>query len=184
MPEPMMSAPLSADGGAWALLRPKFQMARHRARHHERGDIRRLLVVSVVALGFWSAAFVIALRLLRYFRSAEDIGQLLAAKLLAMILLSFGTILLLSNTIAALSNFFLARDLDQLAAAPARSIAPGCRRRRCIRAGWWRCCWCRSWRRTVWPIAAARPFRCSPCWYSCHSSASRRPSARRSRCCW
>jgi ABC-2 type transport system permease protein len=35
-----------------------------------------------------------------------------------MILLSFSSILLLSNVIAALSNFYLARDLDTLAAAP------------------------------------------------------------------
>ncbi len=68
--------------------------------------------------GFWLASFLIAYRLVRYFRSAEDIGTLLAGKLLSMILLSFGSILLLSNTIAALSNFFLAKDLDQLAAAP------------------------------------------------------------------
>lgn len=117
------TAAITPDAGAWSLLRPKWQMARNRTRHHQRGDVRRVAVVSLVAFGFWSGAFVLALRLLRYFRSAEDIGALLAAKLLAMILLSFGSILLLSNTIAALSNFFLARDLDQLAAAPVRSGA-------------------------------------------------------------
>jgi ABC-2 type transport system permease protein len=108
---------------AWSLVRPKWQMARHRTRQTHRGDVRRGLVLAVVGGLFWSAIFVAALRLLRYFRSAEDIGSLLAAKLLAMILLSFGSILLLSNTIAALSNFFLARDLDQLAAAPVRAAA-------------------------------------------------------------
>lgn len=116
-------APTLPEAGAWSLLRPKWQMARNRTRHHQRGDVRRVVVVSAVALGFWSVAFLLALRLLRYFRGAEDIGDLLAAKLLAMILLSFGSILLLSNTIAALSNFFLSRDLDQLAAAPVRSGA-------------------------------------------------------------
>ncbi|AMW04356.1 hypothetical protein GEMMAAP_04865 [Gemmatimonas phototrophica] len=111
------------ETGAWSLLRPKWQMARNRTRRHKQGDLRRIVVVSLVALGFWSVAFGLALRLLRYFRGAEDIGALLASKLLAMILLSFGSILLLSNTIAALSNFFLARDLDQLAAAPVGSGA-------------------------------------------------------------
>lgn len=109
--------------GALDLLRPKWQMARHRLQRHQRGDVRRMVLVSVLGVGFWGAAFAVALRLLRYFRSAEDIGSLLAAKLLAMILLSFASILLLSNTIAALSNFFLARDLDQLAAAPVNSGA-------------------------------------------------------------
>ncbi len=92
-------------------------------RRHEKGDIRRILLVTMLGALFWLAAFAISLKLLRYFRSAEDIGTLLAAKLLSMILLSFGSILLLSNTIAALSNFFLARDLDQLAAAPIRAGA-------------------------------------------------------------
>jgi ABC-2 type transport system permease protein len=124
MPEVLAgAAPGRAEAGAWSLLRPKWQMARNRARQHQRGDLRRVTVVSAVVLGFWTVAFALALRLLRYFRGAEDIGDLLAAKLLAMILLSFGSILLLSNTIAALSNFFLSRDLDQLAAAPVRSGA-------------------------------------------------------------
>ncbi|MBL0170742.1 MAG: hypothetical protein IPP90_08430 [Gemmatimonadaceae bacterium] len=93
-------------------------MARHRMARHERGDLRRMIAVMLLGGGFWLAAFLIAYRLVRYFRSAEDIGTLLSGKLLSMILLSFGSILLLSNIIAALSNFFLARDLDQLAAAP------------------------------------------------------------------
>ncbi|MBL0937257.1 MAG: hypothetical protein IBJ03_00070 [Gemmatimonadaceae bacterium] len=113
----------SGSASAWDLLRPKWQMAQHRARTHEKGDLRRVIVVSVLGFGFWGVTFAIALRLLRYFRSAEDIGTLLAAKLLAMILMSFVSILLLSNTIAALSNFFLARDLDQLAASPVGSGA-------------------------------------------------------------
>ena len=106
--------------GAWRLLRPKWQIARNRTRRTQGDDVRRALVVTVLGTGFWAITFAIALRLLRYFRSAEDIGALLAAKILAMVLMAFGSILLLSNTIAALSNFFLARDLDQLAAAPVR----------------------------------------------------------------
>ncbi|MBY0491538.1 MAG: hypothetical protein K2R93_17000 [Gemmatimonadaceae bacterium] len=113
----------TAEASAWHLLRPKWQMARHRARKTQAGDGRRAVVLGVVGVAFWGGVFALALKLLRYFRSAEDIGALLAAKLLAMILLSFGSILLLSNTIAALSNFFLARDLDQLAASPVRPAA-------------------------------------------------------------
>lgn len=101
-----------------ALLRPKWQMARHRSRRRAPGDTRRLVVVGILGLAFWSATFFIALRMLRYFRSAEDIGALLAGKLLSMIFLAFSSILLLSNLIASLSCFYLARDLDALAAAP------------------------------------------------------------------
>lgn len=107
-----------ARAGAWWLLRPKWQMAAHRMARREKGDLRRLAAIGLLGGAFWLTSFVLAFRLVRYFRNAEEIGVLLSGKLLAMVLLSFSSILLLSNTIAALSNFFLARDLDQLAAAP------------------------------------------------------------------
>jgi ABC-2 type transport system permease protein len=77
-----------------------------------------MLLLAGVALIFWAAAFGIAYRVLRYFRSVEDIGNLLAGKVLGVILLAFLSILLLSNIITALSTFFLAKDLDLLVAAP------------------------------------------------------------------
>jgi ABC-2 type transport system permease protein len=81
----------------------------------------------VVVLGgagvlFWLMVFAILLRLLRYFRAAPGVGELLAVKLLGLILLSFLAILLLSNIITALSSFFLARDLELLAAAPVDGV--------------------------------------------------------------
>ncbi len=82
------------------------------------GDLRRMPAVGVLGGGFWLASFLIAYRLVRFFRSTEGIGTLLSRKLLSMVLRSFVSILLLSNTIAALSNFFLAKDFDHLAAAP------------------------------------------------------------------
>jgi ABC-2 type transport system permease protein len=48
----------------------------------------------------------------------QEIGPLIAGKLLGLILAGFFSILLLSNVITALSSFFLARDLDLLASAP------------------------------------------------------------------
>lgn len=109
------------DGASvWHLLAPKVRMAVHRVRQKQHGDVRRSLLVAFLASGFWLGAFSIAYKLLRYFKGAEDIGTMLAGKVLAMILMAFGSILLLSNVVAALSNFFLARDLDQIAAAPVR----------------------------------------------------------------
>ena len=118
VPAVATSAGVTQAPDALWLLRPKWQMARHRMARHERGDVRRMLTVGVLGGGFWLTIFFLAFRLVRYFRSAADIGTLLSGKMLSMVLLSFGSILLLSNTIAALSNFFLARDLDQLSAAP------------------------------------------------------------------
>ena len=48
----------------------------------------------------------------------QEIGPLLAGKLLGLILVGFFSILMLSNIITALSSFFLARDLDLLVSAP------------------------------------------------------------------
>ena len=62
--------------------------------------------------------FGVACRVLRYIQDVQDIGTLLAGKMLGVILLAFLSILLLSNIITALSTFFLARDLDLLVAAP------------------------------------------------------------------
>src|SRR6185436_20396201 len=88
MHEPVSTAPaLSKPPGAGWLLLPKWQMARHRMARRERGDLRRTMVVMFLGGAFWLASFLIAYRLVKYFRSAEDIGNLLAGKMLAMILL-------------------------------------------------------------------------------------------------
>ena len=73
--------------------------------------------------GFWTAVFGVSYRLLRYFKGVEEIGPLLAGKMLAVALLSFAGILLLSNLVTALSTFFLAKDLDTLVSAPVDWIA-------------------------------------------------------------
>jgi len=67
---------------------------------------------------FWLCVFGVTYRLLTYFRNVPEIGTLLAAKLLGLVLVSFFGLLLLSNVITALSTFFLARDLDLLVGTP------------------------------------------------------------------
>jgi ABC-2 type transport system permease protein len=100
------------------LLAPKLQTIRARARQKERGRGARTAILVSVGAVFWAFAFGVLYRLLAYFRGVPEIGPLLAGKLLGLILVSFFSILLLSNIITALSSFFLARDLDLLASAP------------------------------------------------------------------
>ena len=100
------------------LLLPKWLTARARARSGERGRGARITVLAVLGLLFWGLIFGILVRLLTYFRGVPEIGPLLAGKLLGLVLVSFMSILLLSNIITALSSFFLARDLELLASAP------------------------------------------------------------------
>ena len=100
------------------LLLPKWLTARSRAGGAERGRGARIALLTTVGLLFWTFIFAVLYRLLLYFRGVEEIGPLLAGKLLGLMLLSFFSILLLSNVITALSSFFLARDLDLLVSAP------------------------------------------------------------------
>jgi ABC-2 type transport system permease protein len=106
------------DPSLWHLLSPKWLTARARPLTQERGRGARLAILGFFGLLFWSFIFGVLYRLLAYFRGVQEIGPLLAGKLLGLILVGFFSILLLSNIITALSSFFLARDLDMLVAGP------------------------------------------------------------------
>jgi ABC-2 type transport system permease protein len=108
--------------GLWIVLGPKWQAARARLREQQTGVGLRVVLLGFLAGGFWAGVFGIVHRVLRYFRGVADIGDLLSTKLLGLALLAFSSILLLSNVITALSSFFLAKDLDLLAASPVHSI--------------------------------------------------------------
>jgi ABC-2 type transport system permease protein len=100
------------------LLVPKWLTARSRAMQGEKGRSARIAILGFTGILFWAFIFGVLFRLLTYFRGVEEIGALLAGKLLGLILLGFTSILLLSNIITALSSFFLAKDLDMLVAGP------------------------------------------------------------------
>jgi len=102
----------------WHVLSPKWQTARNRSATAEQGRGARYAVLGLIGLGFWAFAFGALYRVLAYFKGVEEIGALLAGKLLGILLLSFVSILLLSNIITALSSFFLVRDLDLLVSGP------------------------------------------------------------------
>ena len=93
-----------------------------RSREEQSGSRGRFLLLGFIGLLFWVAVFGIAYRVLSYFRGVEEIGNLMAGKVLGVILLAFLSILLLSNIITALSTFFLAKDLDLLVAAPVGGV--------------------------------------------------------------
>ncbi|TVP59217.1 MAG: hypothetical protein EA351_01895 [Gemmatimonadales bacterium] len=103
--------------GLRSLLRPKIRGKWNRTARRE-GGLLRLFTLGGLAVGFWALLFALIHRVLIYFRATEGIGDLLSAKLLAIALLTFLMILLLSNVITALSTFFLSRDLELLVASP------------------------------------------------------------------
>src|SRR6266853_1982972 len=101
------------------VLQPKWRTMLQRVREERaRGGQGKLVILVLVALGFWLAVFGVLYKILKYFRGVEELGPLLAGKLLGLVFLSFITILVLSNVVTALSSFFLAKDLDLLVSAP------------------------------------------------------------------
>ncbi|MDH3298116.1 MAG: hypothetical protein OEM96_07565 [Gemmatimonadota bacterium] len=98
------------------LLRPKLLAACR--RRGSKGRVGRVLVLIGIGAAAWPFIYVAVARLLSTLRGVEEIGPLLAARLLGLGLLLFLGILLLSNLIASLSSFFLARDLSAVRSAP------------------------------------------------------------------
>ncbi len=109
-----------SSGVLW-LLGPKLRSKLNRAKTDEGRKFKWGLLV-FVGLFFWSFIFGVIFRMLLYFRGTQGIGDLLAAKLLGLALLTFLMILLLSNVITALSTYFLSKDMELLVAAPVDSV--------------------------------------------------------------
>lgn len=107
---------MGAQAGVIDLLAPRWRATRRRLASE--GSAARALVLGFVGAIFFAIVFAIIYRVLGHFRATPGVGDLLAGKMLGMILLAFLSILLLSNIITALSSFFLARDLELLSAAP------------------------------------------------------------------
>ena len=121
MPTNLPAAPATVenpDAPLLWILTPKYLTARARTMAGERGRGARFAVLGVVGVLFWGFIFGVLYKLLSYFKGVPEIGELLAGKLLGLLLISFLSLLLLSNVITALSSFFLAKDLDLLVSAP------------------------------------------------------------------
>ncbi len=104
---------------AWPiLLRPKIMGWANRWRRSGKGALFKPLILSSLAVGFWILSFMVFQKVLVYFRSVELFGDLLASKLMAMLLLTFFSFLLFSNIISSLSTFFLAEDLPLVLSCP------------------------------------------------------------------
>src|SRR6266516_2433399 len=101
------------------VLQPKWRTALQRLREErEKGGSGKLVILIIVGGAFWAGVFGVLYLILRNLRKVEELGPLIPGKILGLILLSFISILVLSNVITALSSFFLAKDLDLLVSAP------------------------------------------------------------------
>ena len=81
----------------------------------------KLLLFGTIGVLFWGGIFAISLRVLGYFKNIEDLGDILAYKLLSMVLLIFLSILIFSSILTSLSKFYLSRDLPLVHSMPVSS---------------------------------------------------------------
>lgn len=107
------------EAGVLRLLAPKWTTQRRRLS--QGASVARTALLVLVAAVFWLVLFALMYRMLRYFQES-GVGDVLALKLLSLLLLAFLSILLLSNIITALSSFFLSRDLELIASAPVDAV--------------------------------------------------------------
>lgn len=82
-----------------------------------RGWRRPVALAALTAL-FWAGSFALFARALEWFHTIGDFGPLLTERLLVLLFVTFFAVLLLSNTITALTTFYLADDVNLLLAAP------------------------------------------------------------------
>jgi len=105
--------------GLYPLLSPRILGFKNGFLRSARRTRKRALLMGVVGLAFWALMFLLSTRVLIYFQSVEVIGDLLAHHLLAMVFLTFFSLLVFSHIITALSDLYLSKDLEICHASPA-----------------------------------------------------------------
>ncbi len=81
----------------------------------------KLLLFGTIGVLFWGGIFAVSLRVLGYFKNIEDLGDILAYKLLSMVLLIFFSILIFSSILTSLSKLYISRDLPLVHSMPVSS---------------------------------------------------------------
>jgi ABC-2 type transport system permease protein len=102
------------------LLTPRHLAIKNRLSRLAPGDGLKTVVLTLLGFGFWAFMFGVSFKVLTYFRTIEGLGDLLALRLLSMILLTFFSILVFSNIVTSLSTFYLSGELDILLSSPVK----------------------------------------------------------------
>lgn len=100
------------------LLWPKAKSIGNRLKHRRPHDLIRPIVMGILAGLFWVIIFFLFSRVLAYFKSIEILGEILLAKLMAVVFLTFFLMLVISNIITSLSTYFLSEDNRLILTAP------------------------------------------------------------------
>ena len=100
------------------LIRPRLLSFKNvGASEKGRGKLLFLIIIGTL---FWAGIIAVSYRVLSYFKSAEGIGDMLAYKLLSMILITFFSLLVFSAILTSLSKLYLSLDLNLVHAMPVK----------------------------------------------------------------
>jgi len=104
------------------LLKPRISSIKNSGfSKRSRGRTMKFLLISTIGLVFWAGLFAVSLRVLSYFKGIEDIGNILALKLLSMMLITSFVLLMFSSILTSLSKLYLSRDLLLVHSLPVTS---------------------------------------------------------------
>jgi len=104
------------------LLKPRFLSFKNKGIFKNgSGRIYKLALFGSISIFFWGGIFAVSLRVIGYFKEIEGFGDVLAYKLLSMVLLTFFSLLIFSNILTSLSKLYLSRDLSLLNSMPVPS---------------------------------------------------------------
>ena len=98
------------------LIRPRLLSFRN-GGSKKKGSLK-LLFFTGIGLLFWLGIYGVSHRVLTYFQQVEDFGDILAYKLLSMVLLSFFSLLIFSSILTSLSKLYMSKDLSLVHAMP------------------------------------------------------------------
>ena len=101
------------------LLKPRWWAITHR-RLNRRHSVQMILL-SAAGLLFWIISYAISFRVLAHFQKAQDIGDLLAFKLLSIVLVTVFSLMIFSTILTSLSKLYLSRDLQLSHSLPVAS---------------------------------------------------------------
>lgn len=104
------------------LLKPRIFSFKNRGLFkNDKGRLFKISLFVIIGTFFWAGVFVVSLRVLSYFSTIAELGDILALKLLSMVLLTFFSLLVFSGILTSLSKLYLSRDLSLVHSMPVSS---------------------------------------------------------------
>jgi ABC-2 type transport system permease protein len=100
----------------FTLAKPRWWSFRNGRLEQRRGA--KLLLFGGIGVLFWVGIYAVSFRVLSYFQNVEGFGDILAHKLLTMVILTFFSLLIFSSILTSLSKLYLSKDLLLVHAMP------------------------------------------------------------------